>query len=179
MTQEEAKEILRNHNAWRRGAEIEPTNPTTLGEAIDVITAGQLSNNSGQLATDCSQVDSGTNLKPCPFCGSEVRVATKHYAHCSSCNIALNIDIWNRRTSWVEEANKRVAERIKQDIEAVCLSGNAPSPEKRYTKQEVIEMLPTEEYINGIYFEDEQGFHVPCRYGAKWMREEIIKRLKQ
>ena len=37
MTLPEAIEILRTHNEWRRGAEIEQTNPLWLGEAIDVI----------------------------------------------------------------------------------------------------------------------------------------------
>jgi hypothetical protein len=37
MTLTEAIEILRTHNEWRRGAEIEPTDPIILGEAIDTI----------------------------------------------------------------------------------------------------------------------------------------------
>ncbi len=33
----QAIQILKTHNKWRRGAEIEPTNPTLLGEAIDLV----------------------------------------------------------------------------------------------------------------------------------------------
>lgn len=38
MNIKEANEILKRHNLWRRGVEIEMENPTNLGEAIDVIT---------------------------------------------------------------------------------------------------------------------------------------------
>ena len=37
MTLPEAITILRTHNEWRRGAEIEPTYPIILGEAIDTV----------------------------------------------------------------------------------------------------------------------------------------------
>ena len=36
MNKEEAAQILETHNEWRRGAEIPPTDPTALGEALDV-----------------------------------------------------------------------------------------------------------------------------------------------
>lgn len=38
MTLKEANIILKRHNQWRGGAEIEMENPTQLGIAIDVIT---------------------------------------------------------------------------------------------------------------------------------------------
>jgi hypothetical protein len=38
MTIEQAIEILRKHNEWRRGAEdIQPYAPSVIGEAIDVV----------------------------------------------------------------------------------------------------------------------------------------------
>ena len=37
MKLHEAIEILKTHNRWRRGAEIEPTDPKILGKAIDKI----------------------------------------------------------------------------------------------------------------------------------------------
>ena len=37
MKLKKAIEILETHNKWRRGAEIEPTNPKQLGKAIDKI----------------------------------------------------------------------------------------------------------------------------------------------
>lgn len=37
MTIQIAIEILKLHNKWRRGAEIEPTAPALLGKAIDVV----------------------------------------------------------------------------------------------------------------------------------------------
>lgn len=37
MQIEEAIIILKRHNRWRRGAEIEMTDPTILGIAIDTI----------------------------------------------------------------------------------------------------------------------------------------------
>ena len=37
MTIDEAIKILKEHNIWRRGAEMEPTNPKLLGIAIDTI----------------------------------------------------------------------------------------------------------------------------------------------
>lgn len=38
MTIEQAIEILRTHNEWRRGAEdIQPYAPSVIGEAIDVV----------------------------------------------------------------------------------------------------------------------------------------------
>lgn len=39
MTVKEANEILKRHNMWRRGAEIEMEKPTKLGIAIDVVTS--------------------------------------------------------------------------------------------------------------------------------------------
>ena len=39
MNKEEAAQILETHNEWRRGAEIPPTDPTALGEALDVAVA--------------------------------------------------------------------------------------------------------------------------------------------
>jgi hypothetical protein len=35
MTRNEAKEILRKHNAWRRGKDVEMYDPKVLGLAID------------------------------------------------------------------------------------------------------------------------------------------------
>lgn len=35
METKEALDILKRHNIWRRGADIEPTNPERLGKAID------------------------------------------------------------------------------------------------------------------------------------------------
>lgn len=37
MTLEEAVEILKRHNKWRRGANIEMDNPTLLGVSIDTV----------------------------------------------------------------------------------------------------------------------------------------------
>ena len=37
MSLKQAIQILKTHNKWRRGADIEATNPTLLGEAIDCI----------------------------------------------------------------------------------------------------------------------------------------------
>ena len=37
MLLQEAIEILKTHNRWRRGAAIEPTEPKILGKAIDKI----------------------------------------------------------------------------------------------------------------------------------------------
>ena len=37
MKVSEAIEILRQHNLWRRGADIPMENPTTLGIAIDTV----------------------------------------------------------------------------------------------------------------------------------------------
>ena len=40
MTLQEAVDILENHNKWRRGDDnIDQTNPTKLGIAIDLIVA--------------------------------------------------------------------------------------------------------------------------------------------
>ena len=41
MTIEEAIEILKHHNEWRRGAnlELKMVNPTELGIAIDIVIA--------------------------------------------------------------------------------------------------------------------------------------------
>jgi len=39
MTLKEAIEILRKHNEWRRGADVEMISPKKVGEAIDVIIA--------------------------------------------------------------------------------------------------------------------------------------------
>ena len=36
MTPSEAIAILEKHNAWRRGAEIEPQSPKDIGEALDL-----------------------------------------------------------------------------------------------------------------------------------------------
>jgi hypothetical protein len=38
MSLYEALLILENHNKWRKGADMEPTDPIKLGEAIDIIT---------------------------------------------------------------------------------------------------------------------------------------------
>ena len=35
MTTEQALQVLQYHNRWRRGEDIEMTNPKKLGEAID------------------------------------------------------------------------------------------------------------------------------------------------
>lgn len=35
MTKKEAIEVLRHHNEWRRGADIQQLNPETIGKAID------------------------------------------------------------------------------------------------------------------------------------------------
>ncbi len=46
MTIEEATEILRIHNLWRRGAEdIQPYAPSLIGEAIDVVLKYYYANN--------------------------------------------------------------------------------------------------------------------------------------
>jgi len=37
MQLKEAIEILQKHNEWRRGSEIEPTDPKLLGIAIDTV----------------------------------------------------------------------------------------------------------------------------------------------
>jgi hypothetical protein len=37
MNLTDAIKILKTHNEWRRGAEIEMTDPTMLGKAIDVV----------------------------------------------------------------------------------------------------------------------------------------------
>jgi hypothetical protein len=37
MNLTEAIKILKTHNEWRRGAEIEMTDPATLGKAIDIV----------------------------------------------------------------------------------------------------------------------------------------------
>lgn len=37
METKKAIEILRRHNAWRRGAELPMEDPTELGEAIDAV----------------------------------------------------------------------------------------------------------------------------------------------
>lgn len=37
MEVQEALRILEQHNKWRRGADVEMTNPTLLGEAIDIV----------------------------------------------------------------------------------------------------------------------------------------------
>ena len=37
MTQEQAIQILKDHQEWRRWGDWEPTDPTQLWEAIDVI----------------------------------------------------------------------------------------------------------------------------------------------
>jgi hypothetical protein len=39
MTTAEAIEILRSHNAWRRGGDGPMTDPRVLGEAIDIVVA--------------------------------------------------------------------------------------------------------------------------------------------
>ena len=49
MTIEEATEILRKHNEWRRGAEdIQPYAPSLIGEAIDVVLKYYEANNKEQ-----------------------------------------------------------------------------------------------------------------------------------
>jgi len=37
MTRDEAREILKRHNQWRRGAEIPMESPKDIGEAIDTL----------------------------------------------------------------------------------------------------------------------------------------------
>lgn len=37
MNLQEAKQILKTHNAWRRGADVSMVNATELGEAIDLV----------------------------------------------------------------------------------------------------------------------------------------------
>jgi len=38
MTPQEAAEIIRQHNAWRRGdVDVRPLHPKVIGEAIDVL----------------------------------------------------------------------------------------------------------------------------------------------
>ena len=37
MTLKEAIKLLESHNKWRRGEDIEPTNLTQLGIAIDLV----------------------------------------------------------------------------------------------------------------------------------------------
>ena len=37
MKKKQAIEILKQHNHWRRGGDFEPTDPTTLGEALDAV----------------------------------------------------------------------------------------------------------------------------------------------
>lgn len=39
MTSKEAIELLRRHNEWRRGAEIEMESPEELGKAIEAVCA--------------------------------------------------------------------------------------------------------------------------------------------
>ncbi len=39
MTTQEATQLLKEYNTWRRGAEIEQPNPTVIGKAIDRLIA--------------------------------------------------------------------------------------------------------------------------------------------
>jgi len=39
MTTQEATEILKQHNEWRRGSEVQMIHPNILGEAIDIMLA--------------------------------------------------------------------------------------------------------------------------------------------
>lgn len=36
MTLKQAIKVLSNHQKWRKGAKIKPTNPTELSEALDI-----------------------------------------------------------------------------------------------------------------------------------------------
>jgi hypothetical protein len=37
MTLPEAMEVLKNHQIWRKGADITPTDPKQLTEALDIV----------------------------------------------------------------------------------------------------------------------------------------------
>ena len=39
MTPQEAADLLRAHNEWRRGGDDPPTEPTALGQAIEIAIA--------------------------------------------------------------------------------------------------------------------------------------------
>jgi len=39
MTTQEASELLKNHNEWRRSGDGEMASPTEIGEAIDILLA--------------------------------------------------------------------------------------------------------------------------------------------
>jgi hypothetical protein len=46
MTKKEAVEILKNHNKWRKGEDVQPYSPSVLSEAIDTVTEAIVSNQS-------------------------------------------------------------------------------------------------------------------------------------
>jgi hypothetical protein len=45
MTTQEATQLLKEYNVWRRGAELEQPNPTVIGKAIDKLIAHVESHN--------------------------------------------------------------------------------------------------------------------------------------
>lgn len=46
MTKKEAVEILKNHNKWRKGEDVQPYSHSVLSEAIDTVTEAIVSNQS-------------------------------------------------------------------------------------------------------------------------------------
>ncbi len=46
MTKQEAVEILKNHNKWRKGEDVQPYSPSVLREAIDTVTEAIVPNQS-------------------------------------------------------------------------------------------------------------------------------------
>ena len=51
-----------------------------------------------------------SKLKPCPFCGGEAHMSSFNSAHCKTCNIAIQPEVWNTRP--IEECLRADALRI-------------------------------------------------------------------
>lgn len=64
MELKEAKEILKEHNEWRRGAEIKQQEPKLIGEAIDTVLAHLKEQESGVLTSAPSR-DKNFNYTKC------------------------------------------------------------------------------------------------------------------
>ncbi len=57
MTTQEATQLLKEYNVWRRGAELEQPNPTVIGKAIDTLLAHVETHNTKEPAPQPGQQD--------------------------------------------------------------------------------------------------------------------------
>jgi len=57
MTTQQATQLLKEYNVWRRGAELEQPNPTVIGKAIDTLLAHVETHNTKEPAPQPGQQD--------------------------------------------------------------------------------------------------------------------------